>query len=163
MRKDTIIRAIGLPLRCYVGGIFLSACYYKILYPGDFALSIASYQFLPLSCINIFAVAVPWVELAAGLGLIVGFRTRENSLLIAGMLVMFIVAISSALVRDLVISCGCFASSEAEAEMSQGTLSRDIVWLVITGFLFFFEDGTWGIDGILKRRKRHGAPDHNSG
>ena len=163
MKIDTALRMVTLPLRVYIGGIFLFACFHKILDPGDFALSIASYQFLPLGVINIFAVALPWVELAAGLGMIIGFRTRENSLLIAGMLLVFIVAISSALLRDLVISCGCFASSSAESEMSRATLIRDVVWLGITGFLFLFEDGAWGIDGVIERRKKRGAPDHGPG
>lgn len=157
MKKEFILRTINLPLRIYIGGIFLFACFYKVLEPGEFALSIASYQLLPLGLINIFAITLPWVELAAGLGLIIGFRPRENSLLIAGMFMVFIIAISSALVRDLVISCGCFASSAAEAEMTAGTLVRDLIWFAATVYLFFFEDGTWGVDGLVRRRsKRQG-------
>lgn len=154
MKKEILLRTINLPLRVYIGGIFLFACFYKILDPGEFALSIASYQLLPLGFINIFAITLPWVELAAGLGLVLGFRPRESSLLIAAMFIAFIIAISSALARDLVISCGCFASSAAEAEMTTGTLARDLVWFAATVYLFFFEDGAWGIDGLLRRRNR---------
>jgi uncharacterized membrane protein YphA (DoxX/SURF4 family) len=151
--KENIFRTINLGLRIYLGWVFLYACYYKILDPGEFALSIASYQLLPLVLVNVSALVLAWVELAAGLGLILGFRTRENSLLIIGMLVMFIIGISSALYRNLSMSCGCFASTTAGEEMTTDTLYRDFFWLAIGVYLFFAEDGSWGIERIFRREK----------
>lgn len=153
MKKDSLFRAINLMLRVYLGWVFLYACYYKVLDPGEFALSIASYQLLPLVLVNIFALILAWVELFAGLGLILGFRPRENSLLIIGMLVVFIIGIASALYRNLSMGCGCFASTAAGEEMTTGTLIRDVVWLSIGIYLFFVEDGSWGIEGIFRRKK----------
>jgi len=151
--KEVILRTVNLGLRFYLGGVFLYACFHKIMDPAEFALSIASYQILPLSLVNIFAVTLPWIELFAGLGIILGFRTRENSLLITGMMVMFISVIAYALSQELAVDCGCFASQEAGEEMTAGTLARDAVWLAIAAHLFFFEDGKWGIDGLVRRVK----------
>ncbi|MDD5224460.1 MAG: DoxX family protein [bacterium] len=153
LNKENIFRTINLGLRIYLGWIFIYACYYKILDPGEFALSIASYQFLPLILVNIFALILAWVELFAGLGLILGFRPRENSLIIIGMLAMFIIGISSALYRNLSMGCGCFASTAVGEEMTTGTLYRDLIWLGIGVYLFFAEDGFWGIEGIFRRKK----------
>ena len=151
--QEKIFRSINLGLRIYLGWVFLYACYYKVLDPGEFALSIASYQLLPLALVNIFALILAWVELFAGLGLILGFRPRENSLIIIGMLVMFIIGITSALYRNLSMGCGCFASTAAGEEMTTGTLIRDVVWLSIGIYLFFVEDGSWGIERIFRRKK----------
>ena len=153
INRDTVFRTVNLGLRMYLGWVFLYACYYKILDPGEFALSIASYQLLPLALVNIFALILAWVELFAGLGLILGFRPRENSLIIIGMLVIFIMGISSALYRNLSMGCGCFASTAAGEEMTAATLYRDIIWLAIGVYLFFAEDGSWGIEGIFRRKK----------
>ena len=153
MNKNNILRTVNLGLRIYLGWVFLYACYYKVLDPAEFALSIASYQLLPLFLVNIFALVLAWVELFAGLGLILGFRPRENSLIINGMLVIFIIGISSALYRNLSMGCGCFASAAAGEEMTAGTLYRDFIWLFIGIYLFFAEDGFWGIEGIFRRKK----------
>lgn len=155
--KENIFRTVNLGLRIYLGGVFLFACYYKILHPGEFALSVASYQLLPLTLVNFFAVTLPWVELFAGLGIILGFRPRENSLIIVGLMAMFIFVIGSALSRDLAMGCGCFASSEAVDEMTMATLIRDAIWLIIGIYLFLVEDGKWGLEGFYRRRKKGAA------
>ncbi|MDD5222611.1 MAG: DoxX family membrane protein [bacterium] len=155
--KENIFRTVNLGLRIYLGGVFLFACYYKILHSGDFALSIASYQLLPLTLVNFFAVTLPWVELFAGVGIILGFQPRENSLIIIGMMLMFIFVIGSALSRDLAMGCGCFASTEAAEEISITTLVRDVIWLVIAVYLFFAEDGKWGLEVLFQRTNKHNA------
>ena len=119
---------LALPARIYLGGVFLFACWSKILQPADFALSIATYQILPLSLINLSAIILPWLELLVGLMLVLGLFTRANALLCAGMLLIFIAAISSALYFDLRLSCGCFASGEAAHEISMVTIWRDLAW-----------------------------------
>ena len=94
---------LALPMRLYLGGIFLLACYHKILYPELFAIDVATYQILPTELINLTAVILPWIELFAGLLLVVGFRTRGAVLLINGMMVVFIVAVTTEAVRLCVI------------------------------------------------------------
>ena len=80
--------------RLYLGAIFVIACWHKLRDPSAFALDIATYQILPLAVVNPMAIVLPWVEMVAGLMLIVGFRTRAAALLIAAMMVVFTVAIA---------------------------------------------------------------------
>jgi len=150
-RSRTVLRALALPARIYLGIVFLAACAYKIADPGEFALSIATYDILPLSLVNLMAIALPWIELVCGIALITGAWTRASALTIAGMMVMFMVALGTALARDLHLSCGCFASSQAGEEITSGTMLRDSLWLCGALFVLIADDGRWGVDGLIRR------------
>ena len=88
---------LALPARVYVGVVFLLACYHKILHPGVFAVDVATYQFLPLSTVNLFALTVPWMELCVGIMLVVGVRIQAASLVVAGLMTSFMIALGWAL------------------------------------------------------------------
>lgn len=143
---------VALGARGYLALVFLVACYHKILAPHDFALDIATYQILPLGLVNLMALILPWVELAAGLMLLVGFRARSAALLISAMMVVFTVAIGIALAKGLDMSCGCFASQGAvEDPISWRTLLRDIGWLLLGLYVLYFDRVPLGVDGWLAR------------
>ena len=57
---------LALAARLYLAHVFLFACWFKIIDPAAFALSVATYQLLPLSLINVTALVMPWAELLAG-------------------------------------------------------------------------------------------------
>jgi uncharacterized membrane protein YphA (DoxX/SURF4 family) len=145
---------LALAARLYLAAIFLLACWHKILEPAAFALDIATYQILPLVLVNPLAIVLPWVELAAGLMLLLGFRTRAAALLLAGMMVMFTVAISIAVAKGLDMSCGCFASQgSAEDPISWWTILRDASWLLLAVCVFIFDRRPLGLDRLYGRRK----------
>jgi len=144
---------IALPVRLYLGVIFVWACWHKILDPYSFALDVATYQMMPLSLINLFALILPWIELVAAVLLILGLRVRAASLLIAGMMAMFLCALSIALARGLQMSCGCFASQgAAEDPISWKTLLRDGAWLLLALYVFFFDARPLGLARLRKSR-----------
>ena len=64
----------AVPLRWYVGGLFLLASVHKIAHPRAFALDIATYDVLPLQLVYLLAIRLPYVELVAGLLLLLGVR-----------------------------------------------------------------------------------------
>jgi uncharacterized membrane protein YphA (DoxX/SURF4 family) len=145
---------LALGARVYLSIVFLFACYHKILYPQAFAVDIATYQILPLGLVNLMAIVLPWIEFAAGLMLIFGWRTRAAAFLISGMMVMFTVAISIALVKGLDMSCGCFASQgAAEDPISWKTIARDGGWLLLGLYVLVFDKVPIGIDGWLSRKR----------
>lgn len=146
---------IALPIRLYIGAVFLVACWHKILHPESFAMDVATYQILPLGLVNLMAIVLPWIELACGLLIIIGWRTRAAALLIAGMMAVFLTAIIVALARGLEMSCGCFASqSMAEDPISWRTVLRDLGWLAIPLYVLVFDRNPVGIDGLVARLKR---------
>ncbi len=134
MNDSAAARGILLPdwleliVRFLVGGTFVYASFDKILHPADFALAISHYRLLPGDLLHVFALLVPWVELVAGLGMILGFARRGASALVTAMLVMFVAAIVSALARDLDISCGCFSTKGGHA-VGLSLIFRDIALL----------------------------------
>jgi uncharacterized membrane protein YphA (DoxX/SURF4 family) len=145
---------LAMAARLYLGIIFLLACWHKILEPAAFALDIATYQILPLGLVNLQAIVLPWVELAAGLMLLLGFRTRAAALLVAGMMVMFTVAISIAVAKGLDMSCGCFASQgAAEDPISWRTIVRDGSWLFLAVYVVISDRRPFGLDRLFGRRK----------
>ncbi len=143
---------LALPVRFYLAFVFLMACYHKILHPEMFAMDVATYQFLPLFLINVFAITLPWVELGAGLLLIVGWKSRAASLLVALMMVAFIIALLSALHKGLDMSCGCFASNAVAEEdpISIWTVVRDSVWLGMALYVMVFDRKPLGLERITQ-------------
>lgn len=145
-------RALCFLARTYLAAVFLLACWHKIMNPYAFALDVATYQILPLALVNPVAITLPWVELGAGLMLVLGFRTRAAVLVINGMLVVFIAALLLALQKGLDISCGCFASQSLEEDpISYGTVLRDLLWLAVGVYVLIFDRKPLGIDSLLGR------------
>jgi uncharacterized membrane protein YphA (DoxX/SURF4 family) len=112
LRHPVLHMVLGLAL----GGVFLYASHDKILQPTEFAKIVYHYQVvgpskaLPPLVPNLFAVTLPWIELALGACLILGLWRREAAVLSAALLVIFVAAVSSALLRGIDIqNCGCFS------------------------------------------------------
>ena len=99
-------------LRLILGGIFVYAGVVKIINPAAFATDIGNYRMLPHEWINLLAITLPWIEVAAGLLLITGPWKRASALAIMLMMVVFLAAISQATARGLNIKCGCFGTVE---------------------------------------------------
>lgn len=148
-----VIPGLDLLARAYLAAVFICAAIAKIADPYSFGLSIATYEMMPLWSLNVMALVLPWFELVAAVFLLVGFKTRAQVLAINGMLVVFMFAIGSAVSRGLAMKgCGCFASAEAEAQISWAYVLRDAVWFFLGVFVFLAEKNRWGLDTWLKRR-----------
>ena len=145
---------LALAARVYLGGVFLLACGHKLANPEAFALDVATYRFLPLWAVNAFALVLPWVELLAGTLLVAGVRVRAQALLIALMMLAFLIALGHALHLGLDMSCGCFASSGAEADpISWKTIVRDGAWLALALYVLALDRRPLGIERWVTTRQ----------
>jgi putative oxidoreductase len=146
---------LAIPARIYIGWIFIAASLHKIAHPADFALDIATYEILPLFLINIMALTLPWIEIASGVLIIVGFKSRACAWMICGMMIMFIIALGIALYHGLDMQCGCFASSAMEEgdEISYKTMLRDAWWLLVGAYILIFDTTPLGIETLLQKKK----------
>ena len=153
----SLTRAVAwraVPARWYLGALFVGACLHKIADPTSFALDVATYDILPLALVNLTAIALPWVELAAGVLLLLGCRVRAGALLVATMMALFLAALAIALARGLDMSCGCFASQgAAEDPISLLTVARDLGWLALAVFVLAYDRSLVGLDGLVGRRR----------
>ena len=156
MSRQEIAAWLALPARWYLGGLFVLASLHKIAVPHDFAIDVATYGILPLALVNLVAIVLPWVELVAGLMLLLGARVRAAALLVAVMMAVFLAALVMALARGLDMSCGCFASQGAESDpISWLTVVRDLAWLALSVLVLFCDRGLLGFDGYQKWKGVH--------
>lgn len=113
-----------------VGGVFITAAVIKIADPAKFAQNIKYYHIVPDRLINAMALLLPWWELLAGFAIVVPNWRRAGAWMMIGFLVMFMLAIGSAMARGLDIDCGCFGSKSSKAGMN--TLLFDASLLAAT-------------------------------
>ncbi len=104
---------IGLLVRLGLGGVLLYAGYLKAFAPDKSMMAVRAYELLPIWLANAFGIILPWLEMGAGLLLIVGVAVRYAAIFGAVLMVAFIIAIAQAWARGLSIDCGCFGDGGA--------------------------------------------------
>jgi hypothetical protein len=132
------LRVLGwaaLGFRIVIAVLFALAGGLKLLDPAAFAAEINRYQLIPWWGCALLALFLPWLEICVGIGLL----TRSFSLgaltWITALLVVFCLALLSAMLRGLSIDCGCFG----RIWQSTGTfwpLVRNLVLLGMTVLLW---------------------------
>ena len=146
-------KRVVLIFRLILGVTFVYASLDKIAHPEQFAKIIYNYRILPGFLINIFAVTLPWVELLAGLFLILGIFTESASLLISFLLVIFVIAISiNVFIRGVDLNCGCFSTNPAGKKEGINLLFKDFLFLFTGLMVFFFNKGFATISSLYSRK-----------
>lgn len=122
-----------------LGVIFIVAAIPKIADPPAFAHMIYNYRMLPGELVNLLALFMPWVELFAGLTLLLGVWRSAAAGLLGLLLLVFISAIGFNLLRGHAVDCGCFdvrSAGKSEAELlreMRWVLVRDLGMLLLVG------------------------------
>lgn len=75
-----------------------------------FTFDVANYKLVHAPWDAVVAYTVPWVELIAGVCLMLGILKRGAILAITGLVVTFAIAVGWAWSQNLDISCGCHGS-----------------------------------------------------
>ena len=95
---------------------------------------------MPRIVSDLIAVYLPWLEVLAGLALILRRLPLGALLAITGMTLVFMAALTSAWARGLDISCGCFGKEEAKIATNFPQLMlRDAALLAAAVVLFMAE------------------------
>ncbi len=120
-----------LTVRCQIalGALFVAAALPKLLDPPGFAKSIWAYGLFPGWSIHPLALALPWLEVLAGLALCLGVKVRAAALWIGTLLLAFICALSINLARRHPVDCGCFRT--AGSVKTQDEKLRDMRWTIL--------------------------------
>ena len=122
-------------LRLVVGGVFIWAAVTKIADPLSFAQDVKNYRLVGHSLSFITAIFLPWVELVAGVCLIIGVFPRSSALLISGLLLFFIILVTITLIRGIDVDCGCFGTFSRRADL--WLILEDSLWLAMSLILLF--------------------------
>ncbi|MEV0806607.1 MauE/DoxX family redox-associated membrane protein [Micromonospora sp. NPDC050200] len=144
---------IGLAARLGLATVWLVAGAAKV---GDLAASgraVNAYQVMPYDVATVIGAALPFVELALGLILLLGLATRLAAGVSAALLVVFVTGIVSAWSRGLAIDCGCFGSggqlAAGQAPSYLPEILRDLGFLALAGFLLIWPRTPVSVDGWL--------------
>jgi putative oxidoreductase len=143
------MKYLTLTARLIIGGLFIYASIYKIGDPASFAVSIRNYMIVPPSWSNILALTLPWIEIGAGVFLILGIQTKPATLLTTGMLAVFLAALIYAYSIGLDIDCGCFSSADSSSgRVGIYHLVRDTLLFLISLSVLLTDRGDFSIPGF---------------
>jgi uncharacterized membrane protein YphA (DoxX/SURF4 family) len=133
--------------RLLVGGVFVFAGFSKLLLPqAEVIALIQQYAVLPSPIIPVIAAGLPWLELASGTALCLGFYTSLAAMLVGVQLVGFSLLMLVVLVLGVPIEdCGCFGNLGLRETPLQ-VLIRDVLMLALLVPVFLRQRDRWGLD-----------------
>jgi uncharacterized membrane protein YphA (DoxX/SURF4 family) len=113
-----------LGTRVYLGLFLLVAALGKVTHTRRFAAGVVDYRVLPEPVARFAGIMLPWIELAAGFGLLLGVAVPVAGLAAALLLSAFTVAVAVNLRRGRSIPCNCYSIAAAKT-ISWGTVARN--------------------------------------
>ena len=145
---------ITLLARLILGAVLLAAGGLKAFKPSESAGAVAAYKILPNNIAHIIGYALPWLEIAVGILLIIGLSVRFAAVVSALVMLVFVAAIISVWARGILIDCGCFGGGGAidpskAAEVHRTYLIeilRDLSLAILGAYLYFFPYGRLSIE-----------------
>jgi uncharacterized membrane protein YphA (DoxX/SURF4 family) len=94
-----------------LGLLFLLAALAKIVDPASLAKEVHNFRLVPFWSEHLVAMTLPWVELMAGLALVLGIRARAGAWVAGLLLLAFTFGVALAMARGLNFECGCFGTA----------------------------------------------------
>ena len=148
---------LQFPLRLALGGVFVFAAYNKIGNIQAFAFAIKGFKVLDADThgqlIISAAYTIPWIEMIAGVMLILGLKTRAAAVALGIMLLVFIAALVHVILDDSIdADCSCFGDMNLVCEASVGwcQVIRDLIMLVPVVYLLWRNGGLLSCDALFK-------------
>ena len=135
LQRAQLDRTVRWIARLVLAGVFLYAGYSKA-YPVEhrlqFEITLSTYQLLPPWAVIAVARVLPWLEIALGVLLLVGWQLRYFAAFTALLLTAFMIAMGITYARGIEANCGCFGFGEP---ISPQSLLRDSAFLVLALYL----------------------------
>ncbi len=134
-----------LVLRIALGLIFIVAGGFKIGHAAEFAQEIAAFRLLPPPLIAPLALLLPFLEVMLGAYLAIGLFARASAWVAALLLLVFDLAIASAVVRGLHLHCGCFGPND-QTVTTWTEVARDAVLVILAVIVAVRGPGMLAVD-----------------
>jgi len=96
-----------------LGLLFLVAALAKIVDTASLARQVHNFHLAPFWSEHLVAMTLPWIELMAGLALVLGIRPRAGAWVVGVLLLGFTLGVALAMARGLNFECGCFGTADA--------------------------------------------------
>ena len=152
-RRSSLQLWLSTAVRYSLAAVLLWSGGAKISEPQQAVMAVQAYEILPVSLGEIVGYALPLVELALAVALIVGVATRVTALITGALMTAFVVGVASAWARGLSIDCGCFGGGGAVPEGEANylpVLLRDVGFTAMAGWLVIFPASRWALDRLGK-------------
>lgn len=107
--RPIVVRLCGIA----IGLVFIAAALGKLGDLRTFGLQVHNYRLAPIWSQNLIAMMVPWIEVFAGLALVLGIRRRAGAVIVLTLMLIFTFAVGAAWARGLDFECGCFGKASA--------------------------------------------------
>lgn len=117
-----------------LGVIFLYSGYIKIDSPLQFAAAVTGYQLVPENLVFTIAKYFPWIEIALGIFLLTGWKSRYAAVAATALLLFFTAILTITYFRGINANCGCFSFDD---QISPKTIVRDSIIILPALFLVF--------------------------
>jgi len=141
-------KSVSFGCRLLLGVIFIAAGAQKLGSPDAFLGVVLKYEWISVGLAQVIVEYLPWLEMMAGLWLLVGFKTRSAALVIAGLLVVFLVMLGIKYHSTDVI-CGCFGTWRPE--FPKTAFWRDVALLIPAVYLTFSRQDFLSLDRLIHR------------
>jgi uncharacterized membrane protein YphA (DoxX/SURF4 family) len=138
IKKLFEIRSFSILVRIVLGALLMYASIDKMANTGELAKIIHNYRILPAQFENLLAIFLPWLEFITGLCLLIGKFPKGSLLIYSSLLVIFIIALSQALIRGLDIACGCFSVKPSSTSEVWLRIIMDFIMLFFSVNLFLY-------------------------
>lgn len=132
---------VGLIFRIILAGVLIYAGGVKLVEPHGARDAIMAYRIFPPSWAPIMGYALPLLEIALGIFLLIGLFVRISAIVTALLMVAFVCGIISVWVRGYSIDCGCFGgggdiSPAGRASRYTQEIIRDAAFAAMAMWLF---------------------------
>lgn len=161
---------LQFPLRAALGGLFCVAAWTKLNDLQSFAEAIKGFKVLDASThehlILSAAYTMPWVELIAGVMLVLGLWTRAAATIVALLLVAFMGALMHVIFNEVPASCSCFGDLKiggCPPTVGWCQVIRDLVMLLPAIYLMWRGGGILALDTLCERKTAIEPSDQRSG
>ena len=129
---------VGTLARLGLAAVWLVSGALKAADPEQTYLAVSAFDVLPPALVGPVAAALPFLELALGVLLLVGFGVRQVAVVSAILLAAFTAGVAQAWARGLSIDCGCFGGGgpvDAGQTRYPQELARDLAFLALAAWL----------------------------
>ncbi len=126
---------IGFVTRGIISALFLTSGFLKLRDPDATLIAIFQYKILSWEASNVLSVLLPYLEITVALTLWAPRLRLGASLLCTGLTTVFLVALGSAVARNLDVSCGCFGTTDLYTTASRRFLEDVLLLLLCTSNL----------------------------